>query len=139
DAWRGPYPPEIFASQLAKVAAGFRRAADGLLAAIDESAQATEVQRSAAGNEAMLARAAGIHFQSVAHQARFVVLRRRLEASSSDSERRELTDQLRSILEDELRLAREMFALQSRDSRIGFEATNHYFYLPVDLAEKVLN
>jgi hypothetical protein len=49
-----------------------------------------------------------------------------------------LTD-LERILKDELTLARRLYALQSRDSRIGFEASNHYFYVPQDLAEKVLN
>jgi hypothetical protein len=139
DAWRGPYPPEVFAAQLTKVAAGFRRAADQLLTEIDSPTRATKAQRTAARAEAMLARAAAIHFQSVAHQARFITLRGRLHDSSGDPERREVSEQLRSILQDELRLARELFDLQTRDSRIGFEATNHYFYVPVDLAEKVLN
>ena len=30
-------------------------------------------------------------------------------------------------------------ALQSQDSRFGYEASNHYFYVPTDLAEKVVN
>ena len=29
--------------------------------------------------------------------------------------------------------------LQRLDSRLGFEASNHYFFVPVDLAEKMLN
>jgi UDP-glucose 4-epimerase len=29
--------------------------------------------------------------------------------------------------------------LQTRDSRLGFEASNHYYYVPIDLLEKVLN
>jgi hypothetical protein len=32
-----------------------------------------------------------------------------------------------------------LHAVQSRDSRIGFEASNQYYYVPVDLAEKVIN
>jgi hypothetical protein len=28
--------------------------------------------------------------------------------------------------------------LQTHDSRFGFEASNHYFYVPMDLAEKIL-
>ena len=42
-------------------------------------------------------------------------------------------------LKGEIELARRLYAIQTRDSRIGYEATNHYFYVPVDLAEKVLN
>ena len=32
-----------------------------------------------------------------------------------------------------------LHAIQARDSRIGFEATTQYYYVPVDLGEKVLN
>ena len=28
----------------------------------------------------------------------------------------------------------QLYAIQQADSRIGFEATNHYFYVPIDLA-----
>jgi len=38
-----------------------------------------------------------------------------------------------------MRLARRLHVLQTRDSRIGFEASNQYYYVPVDLAEKVIN
>jgi hypothetical protein len=43
------------------------------------------------------------------------------------------------VLADEIKLARRLYAIQSRDSRIGFEASNHYFYVPLDLVEKVMN
>ena len=36
-------------------------------------------------------------------------------------------------------LARRLCELQRTDSRIGFEASNQYYYVPADLAEKVLN
>jgi hypothetical protein len=39
----------------------------------------------------------------------------------------------------EIRLAKELVHIQLRDSRIGFEATNHYFYTPADLVEKIIN
>jgi len=39
----------------------------------------------------------------------------------------------------ELALAKRLLALQSRDARLGFEASNHYFYVPQDLLEKVVN
>ena len=43
------------------------------------------------------------------------------------------------IVRAEIALARRLHAIQSRDSRIGFEASNEYYYVPVDLAEKVIN
>jgi hypothetical protein len=42
-------------------------------------------------------------------------------------------------LRSEQALARRLCALQRQDSRIGFEAANQYFYVPLDLVEKVLN
>ena len=45
----------------------------------------------------------------------------------------------RDALRHEMDLARRFYALQRLDSRLGFEASNHYFFVPVDLAEKMLN
>ena len=44
-----------------------------------------------------------------------------------------------NVLKDEIALARRLHGIQSGDSRIGFEASNQYYYVPVDLMEKVLN
>ena len=44
-----------------------------------------------------------------------------------------------AILNREIELARRMFELSSADSRLGYEASNHYFYVPLDLVEKVIN
>ena len=54
-------------------------------------------------------------------------------------ERARLTAEAKQITEEELRLAVELFSLARADSRIGFEAANQYFYLPVDLMEKAVN
>ena len=45
---------------------------------------------------------------------------------------------LAAIAEREIQAARELHQLQVADSRIGFEATNQYYYVPIDLVEKVL-
>ena len=42
-------------------------------------------------------------------------------------------------LESEIALARQLFTLTREDSRIGFEPSCQYFYLPLDLVEKVIN
>jgi hypothetical protein len=46
---------------------------------------------------------------------------------------------IETALKSEKDLAVRMYALQTRDSRFGFEASNHYFYVPIDLAAKVVN
>jgi hypothetical protein len=42
-------------------------------------------------------------------------------------------------LELEISLARELFTLVQQDAHLGFEPSCQYFYLPLDLVEKVVN
>lgn len=113
DGWRGPYPPEIFATQLEKVARGFEAA----LAIGQGEAE-----------ERRYAEAAAIHFASVANQSRFVMARRAQDART-----------MKDCVWKEAALAKHLHALQSQDSQIGFEASNQYYYTPHDLVEKVIN
>jgi hypothetical protein len=46
---------------------------------------------------------------------------------------------LRALAEAELALARRQYDVARRTATIGYEATNHYYYRPLDLVEKVLN
>ena len=45
----------------------------------------------------------------------------------------------RNAVEDEIVQAMTLFRLQKADPRIGFEASNHYFYSLNDLREKVIS
>jgi len=36
-------------------------------------------------------------------------------------------------------LARQLYLISKEDSRIGFEASNHYYYFPLDFVGKVIN
>ena len=83
--------------------------------------------------------AAALHWQSVANQSRFVLARRALAQARTGAESAPQIAQLERLLRAELASARELHALQSRDSRLGFEASNQYYYVPMDLTEKVLN
>ena len=47
--------------------------------------------------------------------------------------------ELAAIVKEELELAKKLHEIARRDSRIGFEASNHYYYSLNDLREKVLN
>jgi hypothetical protein len=130
DQWRAVYPPEIFVQQLDKVADGFDRALAELRVSTARSAEATPAEHRALTEECGVAEAAAIHFRSSANQARFVLARRAAGQQRAVLER---------VLKDEVALAHRLHAIQSRDSRIGFEASNQYYYVPVDLMEKVLN
>jgi hypothetical protein len=140
DGWRAIYPPEVFAGQMEKVAEGFGAAVERLR---KEGAKveglATAAQRRALADECRVAEAVSIHFRSAANQARFVLARRALAGATVPAEAGPHAASLRRVLEDEISLARRLYRIQSEDSRIGFEASNHYFYVRADLAEKILN
>ena len=136
-AWRGPYPAAIFAEQMAKVAAGFKR---GLIEHRRAAELAPPDRTRDAQAESRFAEAVEVHLQTVANQTRFVEARNRLQATNPASEERKaLIEQMRQLTRDEIALAHRLFTLTRQDSRIGYEASNHYFYLPIDLAEKVIN
>lgn len=122
-SWRGPYSEEAFIGQLQKVSSGWRKGLAELQAAV-EAAPAEGLGR--ARRELRLAQAAGIHFESVLAQSEMVRARNQKAA-------------YRVFLERELKNATALYDLQMQDSRIGFEASNHYYYLPRDLQEKALN
>jgi hypothetical protein len=134
--WRGPYPPEVFARQFEKVAEGW---AEGLAELEAAQALVPDELRHAAVADLRVADAAHAHFASVANQARFVIARDALVAARNDEEAVGHRKDLIAILDREIDLARRMFELSSADSRLGYEASNHYFYVPLDLVEKVIN
>jgi hypothetical protein len=137
--WQGVYPVAAFISQFEKVAEGWRSGIPLLHAAVEKAPQD---RRADVEGELRVAEAAYTHFQSLVNQARFIVARDALASdagSRSADERQRLRNEMRRCVESEIVLARRLFTLANQDSRIGFEASNHYFYLPLDLAEKVIS
>ncbi|NNJ24996.1 hypothetical protein [Alienimonas chondri] len=132
DGWRGPYPRDVFIQQFDKLAAGWQVGLDRLEAA---ASVAAPDRRAVVEEDLRLARAAHLHFASTAAQARWIALRDRL--SSDDTP--ETREQIAATLDAEDAFARQLYDLTRADSRIGFEASNAYYYLPLDLVEKTLN
>ena len=135
--WCAVFPPEVFIGQFVKIAQGFE-------AAIAELSQTfvalpSGPEQNALAAELRVARAAAIHFRSTANQARFVLTRDALIAAKFSATAQPLKAILEQTLISEIDLAKQLFDIQTHDSRIGFEASNHYFYVPLDLAEKVAN
>jgi hypothetical protein len=137
-AWCAIYPPDTFISQMEKCAAGFDAGAQLILSRSKEISL-NRAQARALRQELNVAQAAAIHFKTVANQARFIRLRDQLTPSINTTQSAPVLTSLQHILRDEINLARRLFAIQSSDSRIGFEAANHYYYTPSDLIEKILN
>jgi hypothetical protein len=139
EKWRGPYPVDVFGTQFAKVADGWRLGIPDLKTAVEKAPAEYKDEVKA---ELRFAQVAANHFQSVANQTRFVLARNRLNDASkslSTEQRRQILSQIRSIVLSEIDLARQEFVLTQEDSRIGFEASNQYVYVPLDLAEKIIN
>jgi len=139
DGWRGPYPPDIFAAQFEKVATGFRPGIAELAQAV---AAAPASMKADTETDLRFARAAANHFQAVANQSRFVNARDQLAdpaAELTDEAREALRGVMVAAVESEIELAKELYGLVKEDSRIGFEPSCQYFYLPMDLVEKVVN
>jgi len=140
EGWRAIYPTKIFIEQLTKVADGFSNASQKLkhaLAAKAGSSSSPEWQ--AANSEGQLMEAAALHWQSVAHQSRFIQVRHSLAEIKPLADAKPLLAELEQLLQAESKTALALYQLQARDSRIGFEASNQYYYVPMDLAEKMLN
>jgi hypothetical protein len=138
DGWRGPYPAEVLASQFEKIVEKWQPGIRELEAAVRMT---STDRREEVRADLRYARASSIKFQSVANQTRFVAARNALAGSDSLSrgERNRLKQNLKQYLRSEIALARQLYTLVHEDSRIGFEPSCHYFYLPLDLVEKVIN
>jgi hypothetical protein len=135
ESWRGVYPAEVLAGTLDDVAQEWARG----LAGLRDDATLDPQRRSALSAERRVAMAAWIHFRSVAAQSRFVLARRAYQDVKERGEALKLLDRMRGLLLVEIDNARKLLTVVREDARLGFEASNHYYYLPGDLVEKVIN
>lgn len=136
--WVGNYPVKVFIDQMDKIADGFDQ---GLLQLRKQIIGITlqKDERKALNDECNVAETVAIHCRSVANQVKFITLRNLLSTEKDENERQTAIIGIENILRNEILLAKRMHALQCMDSRLGYEASNHYFYTPSDLIEKILN
>jgi hypothetical protein len=128
ESWRADYPPEVLERQFATLAAGWK-AGLTLLDKAELRVPKTRVTVFRAWSR--MAWAAYAHFRSAALLTAFV--RRRADPSP------EARARVRAILTEERDLTIMLYRLMREDSRLGFEASNHYAYTANSLKEKVLN
>lgn len=135
--WRSIYPATVFINQFDQLARQWKGGLDAFVQAVSH---ADGTDKTHAVEDLRLARAAYLHFASVADQARFVLARDSLLTGKAGSKVREkLKRQINGILDREIDRARELYAITRADSRVGFEASNQYYYFPQDLIEKVID
>ena len=130
-SWKGAYPAATVQQLMAKLA---RRWGEGVAV--------LEKIESKRGKEAVLelaiARTCHTHFESTANQIEFYLLRDEAPGASPEREKT-IRTRLIEIAERERELARIQYSVARDESLIGYEASNHYYYTPVDLLEKILN
>ncbi len=129
DGWRAIYPADVFEEQFRLLS---EKWSEGLSILSSISGKVSPENAASYRELVNIATATWCHFKSAHLQARFIRLR---NAAPNDAELKEM----RAILGEEKELAARLYAIAKNDSRIGFEATNHYLYTLNDLAEKVLN
>lgn len=120
DGWRAIYSRQQYRDQMRIVAEGWREGVEILSTREGENADFDDMLR--------MARAALCHFQSAYNHACFVMAR----------EEGDQTAMLQAI-HAEREGVRRLIDLRKSDSRIGYEASNHYFYTLAGLAEKLVN
>ncbi|MGJ7030224.1 hypothetical protein [Niabella hirudinis] len=136
NGWRSIYPIDVFTRLLRELGETFAHIVQQLQTDARKIAL-PQKERQAVLSEQHIIEAISIHYRSIANQAEFIVLRDRLAEAAAD--RRKIKDRLAHLLTQEAALANRMATLQIGDSRLGFEASNQYFYTPADLYEKILN
>ena len=111
--WIGQYPTNVWIAQMQKVADGFAEGCRLMECVAD-------------GKELAMFRAQQMHFAESADLARFVTAR-----DAGDFA------EMKRIARRQLARAKAYWPIVRSDSRIGYESSNHYFFTPNDVLEKV--
>ena len=125
--WRSIYPENVFEDQLTRLVAGWTEGTEMLRTLDGKSADLTELCRMAEGSLC--------HFESMLHQVQFVRARNRWLEDKNAADRALML----KVIEAERATVLKTIAIRRADSRIGYEASNHYFYTMRDLNEKLIN
>jgi len=120
-AWTAPYGPERLARIFASMAAQWQSGLSDLEEAVR---QLPSAKRREALRDLNISRAVMLYFRSISNHVTF-------------HSHRDDVDRLPALLRDEIGLAGEFLAICRADARVGFESSLQYFYLPLDIREKI--
>lgn len=122
EKWLEKYPYDVFMRQTEKLLDEWRRGLD-ILRSIDDATEST-------AELLLFAEVAYIHFESDLLHTEYAVLKR--DIRKNKARLAELADLSSSAAE-------KLLALSVQDGRVGYEASNHYYYTPNLLKEKIIN
>jgi hypothetical protein len=128
-SWSGKYPPEVVQREFTRMADIWGAALPGFR---ESTASVPETRKRLALEDLAIAETCYLHFRSTANQIAFYILRDGPHSA-------ETTARMRDICKQEMELARRLYGIARNHSVIAYEASNHYYYRPADLAEKILN
>ena len=126
DSWRAAYPEEVLEHEYNVLCSYWRTGLKMLDAA--EALLAPECREKFA-EVRTVAEGAYCHFRCTYLHIRFVRLRNRDDWG----------DAMSAVLREEMEVVQRLMALLRKDSRVGFEASNHYYYSEQTLLEHLLN
>jgi hypothetical protein len=124
-AWTQPFGPDRVARLFRGMSHSWR---DGVKMFEQAIPRMTEAGRERARRDLVVTEAAGLYFEAVALGIDFYQLRNRSALDGSDA---------RQNLHAQARVAERFLTLCRLDSRIGFEASIGYVFLPLDVREKL--
>ncbi len=138
EQWRGAYPDDVLASQFLQLADKWEQGIPFFEKAI--LLAVTKSQKENAVEDYRFAATAWNHFKSMANQTQFIISRNKILSGTLDPAgiKHEM-EIVETVVNNEIELAKQMYVFSKADSRIGFEASNHYYYFPLDFVEKVIN
>jgi len=128
-SWSAKYPPEVVHKQFTRMADLWKV---GLTAMERSLGKVTAHKKASADLDVAIAKTCYHHFQSTANQVEFYLLRDGVATP-------EAVARMKAIAGQEIELARRQFQQARRHSAIAYEASNHYYYTPLDLVEKALH
>ena len=134
--WCSVYPADVWISQMAKAAEGFGRGVEILKKAMQV---VDDEHRSKLENLYHRAEMVRIHLQSSAEQGRFVAARNDYYFARNNAVRKANIEAMRQACAAQRKLITDALKIVVRNSSIGYESSNHYFYLPIDLVESYIS
>lgn len=120
DGYRASYPREVLEQQFGFMASEWQKGIEILESYTDNSDAYTELCR--------MAKAVYCHITSAYNHIRFIRCR---DAGDKAG--------MKAAIRDEQNTVASLIPLRAEDSRIGFEASNQYYYSMQDLVEKQIN
>jgi hypothetical protein len=123
--WTAPFGPSRTAAIFEQMARAWSQTVERLRIA---EAKMNETQKLRARRDRRIIEAAGLYFDSIASMLLYYEMR---------NDHFPNREELRSNVEQQLKTAERFLTLCQADSRIGFEASLGYMYLPLDVREKI--